>query len=117
MNKYLQSFALSFFLFAMAFSLNTQTLHAYNRWSSHNNERGAWGGNGGWWGNSRSDWYGEYGTPEEYEYFGNYTTPRSTRYGHYNRYYSPNQFPMHGEYYQDNVDGAAIYFSAPIHPR
>lgn len=78
---------------------------------AHNYERGAWGGNGGWWGDSRSDWYGEYGTPEEYDYFGNYTTPNYRHYHCPHKYYSKNQFPFHGQYYSDSVDGAGLYFT------
>lgn len=82
----------------------------FARGYTYNNERGAWGGNGGWWGDSRSDWYGEYGTPEEHDYFGNYTTPHYWPHGYYRGYYSENQYPYHGHYYSDSVDGAALYY-------
>lgn len=88
-----------------------EAARACARWGTYNNGRGAWGGNGGWWGDSRSDWYGEYGTPEEYDYFGNYTTPNYCHYRRPHRYYSKNQFPYHGQYYSDNVDGAGLYIN------
>lgn len=94
-----------FLMFLMA-----TPLQGLCRWAWHGNERGAWGGNGGWWGNSRSDWYGEYGTPEEHNHFGNYTTPHRSRCGYYQGYYSENVYPHCGQYYNDTVDGAALYF-------
>lgn len=91
----------------------------------YDNERGAWGGNGGWWGDSRRDWYGEYGTPEErahpapHTYYHTHTAPYS--YGshpnyplegyHPNEYYYDNQYPYSGAYEGESIDGAAIYFN------
>lgn len=108
----MKSFMFISHILALSFiALGPCQLEAFSRVRSQNYERGAWGGNGGWWGNSRSDWYGEYGTPEEYDYFGNYTTPHYSRHGYYNGYYSENQYPYHGVYYGDSVDGAALYFN------
>lgn len=102
---------LTFCLFILFFIFVTfnQIEGVCGRWSSYNNGRGAWGGNGGWWGDSRSDWYGQYGTPEEYDYFGNYTTPYGYRYRS-SDYYG-NSYPYYGQYYSDSVDGAGLYFN------
>ena len=70
MNKFL--FVFSVFAFAQIFASGP-----------HDGERAAWGGNGGWWGNSQNDWYGEYGTLEERRDRGN----------------------------DNDVDGGALYFN------
>lgn len=105
------TFVSCFFALSFIAADLSQLEAAYVRWGAYNNERGAWGGNGGWWGDSRSDWYGQYGTPEEYDYFGNYTTPHYANYHHPHAYYSENQYPYYGQYYGDSVDGAGFYLN------
>lgn len=101
-----------FFAFIFSSAEFTQLEAAHGRWDTYNNERGAWGGNGGWWGDSRSDWYGPYGTPEEHEYFGNYTNVHYPHYGYNsNDYYYNNQYPYYGQYYNDSIDGAGLYIN------
>jgi hypothetical protein len=82
---------------------------AYGRWGAYNTERGAWGGNGGWWGDGNNDWYGEYGTPEvPYDNYGSYTNPYSPSAGfNYDDYYYNNEYPYSG----DTVDGAGLYLN------
>lgn len=89
---------------------------AYGRWGAYNNERGAWGGNGGWWGDGRSDWYGEHGTPDNY-YGGYYSAPYYSD-GYSNNYYYDNSYPYGQSYYGGpgmgtgaGVDGAGVYFN------
>lgn len=86
----------------------------YYRCNNYYNERPAWGGNGGSWGNVHSDWHGEYGWPER----GNcdYACSRC-----YNPYFSPfcynnycsrshyRPYPQY-KYVDDSVDGAGLYF-------
>lgn len=101
----------SFFFICANFN---QLEAAHGRWGAynHNNERGAWGGNGGWWGDSRGDWYGDdYNPPNQYNGAG---------YGHPdNGYYYNNNYPYGGQYYDnsgigagESVDGAGLYFNA-----
>lgn len=84
----------------------------------YDNERPAWGGNGGWWGNSRSDWYGEYGTPDERAERSPADYPRGGY--HPNAYYYNNEYPYAGEKEPVNgeengvVDGAAIYLTPKL---
>ena len=92
---------------------------AYGRWGAYDNERGAWGGNGGWWGESRADWYGD-NEPYHNYYGGNYSTPYYSDYseGYNNNYYYDNSYP-YGQHYYDHpgigagagVDGAGVYFN------
>lgn len=60
---------------------------------SSDNEREAWGGNGGWWGDSRNDWYGEYGTPEER---GIEDSPPA--HSHHHKDYHPNTYNYNNDY-------------------
>ena len=112
MNKFLPTLI---FAACLMTSTHITQLKAYSSTSSHDGERGAWGGNGGYWGNSRNDWYGEYGTPEENENIGHYhyTPPHYSRYGYNHGYYSGQEYSHHGHDNSNNVDGAALYFSIP----
>lgn len=112
MSRSLKSLMLvsCFFVLSFVFTNSNQLEAAYGRWGAYNNERGAWGGNGGWWGDSRNDWYGDYGTPAEYNRYGYYSTPYQTGYG-YDGYYYDNNYPYYGQYYGGSVDGAGIYFN------
>lgn len=82
---------------------------------SHDSERPAWGGNGGWWGDSHNDWYGEYGTPEERRQEETPSPSPSSKEYHPNTYNYNNEYPRAGEKEPvngeeaDTVDGAAIY--------
>jgi hypothetical protein len=106
MSRSLKSFMIVSCLFALFFiSSNFNKLEAADgRWSAYNNERPAWGGNGGWWGDGHSDWYGEYGWPESKNYYGGYYNPY---YGgdeayNYNGYYYDNNYPYYGQYNYGN---------------
>jgi len=105
MNKFLPTLIIA--VGVMASTYNTPLC------ASHEGERGAWGGNGGYWGNSNNDWYGEYGTPEENENVGRYTTPHYSRYGYHHGYYSGQEYYHHGHDNENNIDGAALYFTIP----
>ncbi len=100
--------------------LSATTLFAANgRWGAYDTERGAWGGNGGWWGDSKSDWYGQYGTPEDHSnYTGGYGySPSYYSNGYNNNYYYDNGYPYSQNYYGPgvgagaSVDGAGLYFN------
>lgn len=94
---------------------------AYGRWGAYDTERGAWGGNGGWWGDGRSDWYGD-GTAYDYHgggYNGGYySDPYYYSNGYNNNYYYDNSYPYGQNYYGGpgigagaGVDGAGVYFN------
>jgi hypothetical protein len=84
-------------------------------WSHANNyERGAWGGNGGWWGGGHSDWYGDSGYdewPRTQGYYGG----RSMYACYPSRcYYKPCArcaLRCYRYYDDDYVNGGALYFT------
>lgn len=114
MSRSLKSlmFVSCFFALSFIFTDYNQLEATHGRWGAYNDERGAWGGNGGWWGDSRSDWYGDYGTREEHHHYGNYSNAYQPGYGYdRNDYYYNNNYPYYGQYYGDSVDGAGLYFN------
>lgn len=114
MSRYLKSLMLipisSFSFLALGVLHSSHLEAACGRWATYNTERGAWGGNGGWWGESNSNWYGVYGTREEYP-DPIYHTPSFHEHRRSHYYHSNNYYPHYSQYYGDSVDGGALYFN------
>lgn len=112
-------------------SLATTSLLFAELQGPYDNERSAWGGNGGWWGDSQGNWYGERDVPTVPENAHQSVIPHAHRplypqgvvndrpleeypQGGYhpNAYYYSNQYPYGGEIEPNDpalVDGAALY--------
>lgn len=120
MSRSLKSLVLSTCIFTGFFVVAdfSKVEAACGRWSAYNTERGAWGGNGGSWGNTNSDWYGEYGTPDNY-YSGHYSNPNYSSDGFSdNNYHYDNSYPYSQHYHEEpgvgageEVNGAGVYFN------
>lgn len=114
--QHIASFALLCFISGTFHSV--EATHNNNS-GPYDNERAAWGGNGGWWGDSHGDWYGDRDVPaeEREEERENVQThpPRGYPNGGYhpNTYYYNNQYPNAGAREPNDpglVDGAALYY-------
>ena len=91
---------------------------ATGRWGAYDNERAAWGGNGGWWGGGEN-WYGDH-PQEHYSSADYYRTAPHYSDGYNNNYYYDNNYPYGQQYYSSpgfdagagaGVDGAGVYFN------
>ncbi|MFI0434813.1 MAG: hypothetical protein ACH350_03660 [Parachlamydiaceae bacterium] len=112
MSRSFKSLILGSCLFASLFSVGYNQLEASSgRWGAYDNGRAAWGGNGGWWGGGRTDFYGDNNYYSN-GYYGNgyddnagYIYDNNHPYGqHY--YAEPN---AHGA--SAGVDGSGFYFN------
>lgn len=119
----------SFFLcssFLAVFFVTADLEGATGRWGAYDNERPAWGGNGGWWGGGEN-WYSDqaderYSSGDYYRHSnGNdYRTAPHYSDGYNNNYYYDNNYPYGQQYYSSpgvnagagvGVDGAGLYFN------
>lgn len=97
------------FLFYLINFHPIEAVGIYQARNMHDNEHAAWGGNGGSWGNSHSDWYGEYGWPEHRTSYDN------NSYSERHRPYYPSRDSYSSspsdDYSDDSVNGGALYFN------
>jgi hypothetical protein len=120
MSSSLKSFLVSFF-FLMLFFLPAnfnQVSAVCGCWGGNrdNYEQTAWGGNGGWWGLSNRDWYGDRDEWPGYQNHNGYGYSRCYHCcGCHHNYAYHNHMdycaPRYEYYYDDSVPGAGLYFN------